>query len=264
MNLKVSVLITSYNHAPTLRRAIESVLMQRTAFDVQVIAVDDCSSDDSVAIIRQYQDKVTCVAFPDHYGMMRAYAVGLGRCEGQYIAVCDCDDYWTDPLKLAKQVDYMDVHPDVGLCVTDVMIQCGSTLTCSPQGGKITFDTLLKGTACIYAPSYMIRREALERWVDFEKFVRIGFKVWDYPLVLELIRHCKFHRLPFYGGVFVVNPESVTHTRSRGRRLRYVLGNHRIRAWYIFKYGCKVTTIMYLMYRFTRDCYSIIFRRWTN
>ena len=269
--MTVSVLITSYNHADTLRRAIDSVLMQQTSFEVQVIVVDDCSTDGSVEIIREYwnRDKVSCVEFKEHYGMMRAYAVGLARCEGEYILIADCDDFWVANDKLQRQVEFMAQFPDVSLCVTKVYTERNGQrhtmgVPASYINDHLTYDNLLRGNAYIHAQSYCFRRSALEQYVDFEKFIRLGFKVWDYPIVLELIRHTRFWCMDFYSAVFAKNEESVTQTLSRTRRFRYAMGNHWVRLYYIFKYGCKPGTFFYLIYRLCRDIYAVIFKTWNK
>jgi len=265
MTYKVSVLITCYNHVSTVRRAIDSVLAQVTTFPVQIIVCDDGSTDGSRGIIQEYYDNnlLSCIEFPQHLGMMKNYAVGLSRCKGEYISLCDADDWFYSHNKLQKQVEFMDAHDDVALSVHDVLVERGNNITSVRSTAPITFDTLLKGSACIYAQSYMIRRSDLMAHVDMDEFIRKGFHVWDLPIVLTLVRHYKLARMPeFYGSVFCIMDESVTHTRDRIKRLKYVIGNHKIRFDFIWRYGCKVSTVLYLLYRFVRDMISIILKRW--
>jgi len=242
--MKVSVITTAYNHQETLQRAIDSVRMQK-GVDIQHIVIDDTNTNN---------------------GMMETYRTALNRCRGDYIAFCDGDDYWIMKYKLRHQVDYMEKHRDCSLCITKVVTETKGkpeymTVTAKFINSNMSFDNLLKGNAFIYAPSYMIRRSDFDKYINFNEFMK--FNVWDYPIVLELIRHTKFHCLNVYSAVFTKNTESVTQTRSRKRRLKYVLGNHKIKWYYILKYGCKPTTIVYLIYRFIRDIYSLIFKRWT-
>ena len=262
--MMVSVLITSYNHASTLRRAIDSVLMQ-TGVVIQVVVIDDGSTDGSVEILREYYDKglISVLHNGEHYGMMVSYREGFKRCSGEYVAICDCDDFWLEKFKLQRQVEYMDANPDSGLCLTKVMTcdEHGNYLSGMRLPGEVTFDKLLRGNACVHAQSYLIRKSELDK-IDFQQFIDRGFLVWDYPLVLALSRSCRFHTMDFYSAVFVRSVESTTQTRSRLCRLRYVMGNYRIRWWYIGRYGCKVSTVCYLVYRLLRDIYAIIFKRW--
>jgi glycosyltransferase involved in cell wall biosynthesis len=200
--------------------------------------------------------------------MMRAYAVGLERCSGEYIAFCDCDDFWIDPLKLQKQVEFMDSETACGLCVTRVLTHgVGAFMGCQSAeyiNGHLTYDDLLKGTASIHAQGYYLRKSDFEKYIDFDKFIRLKFPVWDYPIVLELIQHTHFFCLDFYSAVYVKHVESVTNTHKRWKRFKYVMGNHRIRGYYILKYGCKPSTFCYLIYRLCRDIYAVIFKTWNK
>jgi len=264
----VSVLMTSYNHVESISKAI-SRLLQQTFKDYEIIIIDDGSIDDSKKIIRNYElrhDNVRAY-YERHSGLMQSYLKGFSKCEGKYIALCDCDDYWSDDDKLRKQVDYMESHSDCGLCFTKVYTETDElspmALSADTINKRMSFDTLLKGRASIHAQSYLIRKSVFDEYINFQRFVDLGFHVWDYPIVLELIKHTKFHCLDFYSAVWVKGKESVTSTTSRRRRVRYLLGNYRIKWHYIKKYGCKSGTKFYLIYRIKRDIYSIIFKRWT-
>lgn len=111
----VSVTCITYNHERFIREAIESFLMQETTFPFEIIIGEDCSTDGTRAIVEAY-----CRKYPDYIRMVTAeHNVGarlngirtrqLAR--GKYIAMCEGDDYWTDPLKLQKQVDFLEGHP---------------------------------------------------------------------------------------------------------------------------------------------------------
>ena len=269
MKPKVSVLITSYNHAPLLRRAIDSVLMQKVTFPVEVLVVDDCSADGSAEIILKYfkAGKVSCVLFPDHQGLMRTYCVGLGRCTGEYIATCDSDDFWTSEDKLQRQVEVMDEFPALSLCVTKVYTETDGvrkpmTVSASYINKHLAYDNLLKGNSFIYAQSYLLRQSALLRYVDFDRFVSLGFSVWDLPIVLTLSRNTKFICLDFYSAVYTKNAESVTNTHRRVKRFKYLMGNYKIRAYFILCYGCKLSTFIFVIYKLLRDITSVILKKW--
>lgn len=240
---KVSVITTAYNHQDTIQRAIDSVNMQ-VDVDFEHIIIDDTYT---------------------HNGMLRTYQEALRRCTGEYITFCDADDYWIHEYKLKWQVAYMDRFPDCGLCTTLVFTEDGDDSLPVPVSADyinehMSFDALLRGSAFIYAQSYMIRRNALEEHVDFSEFLK--FNTWDYPIVLDLINHTRFHCMNFYSAVYVKNQESATNTRRRVRRLKYILGNYRIKLYFIRKYGCKFSTLVYLVYKFARSLISIVLKRW--
>lgn len=275
MEPKVSVITCCYNQQDTIEQAIRSVREQESDFLIEHIISDDGSQDST---LRRVVDAVSTpfgsdihsmMFFHPHVGLMRNYEYALDWCTGEYIAFCDGDDYWRHPSKLQMQVDYMDEHPECGLCTTRVTKRTLGWFSLEPISTEdinknLSYDSLLKGTIPIHAQSYLIRRSVFDKYVRFNKFVQLGFKVWDLPIILELIQHSKFHCLDIVSAVFVKNPESTTNTESRKKRFKYLMNNYKIKSYYICKYGCKVSTIFYLIYKFIRDIYSIIFKRWSK
>lgn len=265
----IDVIIVSYNHAESIEKAIDSVL-QQTFKDFKIIIIDDGSTDGSVEIIKRYVSLNRRIEayFENHSGLMSTYQKGFSKCRGKYIAVCDCDDYWIDKDKLKKQVEYMENNDDCGLCFTKVYTKTKDSeltpmsISANDVNRNMSFDSLLKGNGHIHAQSYMIRKSIFDEYINFQHFVDIGFRTWDYPIVLELIRHIKFHCLDFYSAVWIKGVESVTRTRDRKRRFLYLLNNYKIKYHYIKKYSCEISTKLYLIYRIIRDAYSITFRRW--
>ncbi|MFN3555778.1 MAG: glycosyltransferase [Bacteroidales bacterium] len=110
----VSALMITYNHEPFIAQAIEGVLMQETNFKVELVIGEDCSTDGTRQICEtyaaQYPDQIRLLPSEKNLGMMPNFIRTLQACEGKYIALCEGDDYWTDPLKLQKQVDFLEVN----------------------------------------------------------------------------------------------------------------------------------------------------------
>ena len=92
----VSVVMTTYNHAPYLRQAIEGVLAQQTPFDVELVLGEDCSTDATPAICREYAERypgrVRLVTGPANVGWRANYRRTFEACRGRYVAYCDGDD----------------------------------------------------------------------------------------------------------------------------------------------------------------------------
>ncbi|MFZ3129536.1 MAG: glycosyltransferase family 2 protein [Desulfosporosinus sp.] len=119
----VSICCITYNHENFIADAIESFLMQKTDFDYEIVIHDDASTDKTAEIIRKYENKYPNKIRPI-YQTENQYSKGVNvgrlngeRANGKYIANCEGDDYWTDPFKLQKQVDYMEKSPECSLCV---------------------------------------------------------------------------------------------------------------------------------------------------
>ena len=263
MNPLVSILITSYNHGNYLTQAIDSVLMQKTDFDFEVIVVDDGSTDGSVKIIEDYLYKQFSIIpfFENHKGIMNTYLLGFSKCKGKYVALCDGDDYWTDPLKLQKQVDYMEENPLAGACFTRAIIKNWNDIeqeTTLPPN-KLNFSVMLKG-GHIFSPTMFIRLDCLKYFWHTLKNKR--FFIWDYPIYLYLTYYFSVGYLDDITAVYRKHEESFSNTKLRKRRIKYIFGLLRIKKYFILKYGCKLSTLSYVVYRFIRDIYSLIFKRW--
>jgi len=121
----------AFNHQAYIRECIDSILMQKTTFPVRICIHDDASTDQTAAIIREYQEaypniiwaylqEVNTFRHPDKIKLQSAYRSWMES--GKYIAMCEGDDYWLDPLKLQKQVQILEQNPDIFLCAHDVEI----------------------------------------------------------------------------------------------------------------------------------------------
>src|SRR6266851_2413988 len=121
--MEVSVLVTTYNHEKYIAQALDSVLMQETNFEYEIIIAEDCSIDQTRSIVVDFQrrnpGKIRLLLPEEHLGYgsgngIFAQAFELAR--GEYVALLDGDDYWISPQKLQKQVEFLKVHPECVLC----------------------------------------------------------------------------------------------------------------------------------------------------
>lgn len=122
--IMVSIICNSYNHENYIADAIEGFLMQKTNFGYEILIHDDASTDKTQEIIREYELKYPNIIKPIYQienqhskGVKISSTYNFPRMRGKYIALCEGDDYWIDPFKLQKQVDYMQKHPECSLCV---------------------------------------------------------------------------------------------------------------------------------------------------
>ena len=117
--LIVSVCIITYNHEKFIKRAIDSVLMQTTDYDVEIILGDDCSVDKTTIICQDYEKKYNNVHLlkrDKNIGMNANWMDTIRSATGKYIALLEGDDYWIDKNKLQKQVDFLENNKDYVLC----------------------------------------------------------------------------------------------------------------------------------------------------
>ncbi len=118
--MKLTVCMITYNHENYISEAIQSVLNQHANFQVQLVIGEDCSKDNTRTIcedfVKRYPDKILLLPATSNLGMAKNFLRTLQVCDGDYIAFLEGDDYWTDNLKLQKQVNFLKTNPDYSLC----------------------------------------------------------------------------------------------------------------------------------------------------
>lgn len=195
----VSIRCITYNHELYIRDALEGFVMQKTKFPFVAIVHDDASTDGTANIIREYADKYPDIIKPifeseNQYSKKDGTLTSImdKACEAtgaKYVAMCEGDDYWTDPLKLQKQVDFLESHPYYSMCFHNVNFydQCNSK-TIQRKGNyknnhiAPTHDIIMGGGAFCPTCSIVYRYEKLNKFPDFAK----KFSVGDYPLQIFL------------------------------------------------------------------------------
>ncbi|MFW6116142.1 MAG: glycosyltransferase [bacterium] len=133
--MKVSVMMVTYNHAKYIAQAIDSVLMQETDFPYELVIGEDCSTDGTREIVmdyqRRYPTKIRLLLSEQNLGARANGRRTQRACRGEYRAILEGDDYWTDPHKLQKQVDFLESHPECSMCYhnVEVLYEDGSRAT---------------------------------------------------------------------------------------------------------------------------------------
>src|SRR4051794_11773039 len=124
--MKLTVAMITYNHEPFIAQALDSILMQQVSFDHEILIGEDCSTDRTREIVRAYRqrypDKIRLQLPETNRGMMQNFVAVLAAARGDYVALLEGDDYWTAPDKLARQVAYLDAHPECAICFHDALM----------------------------------------------------------------------------------------------------------------------------------------------
>jgi glycosyltransferase involved in cell wall biosynthesis len=156
--LKLTLVSLSYNHGAFVKQAIESFINQKTNFDYEVIIANDCSTDGTADIIEEYAKQYPNIIKPilrkANIGIIENYLDAMSSAKSQYVAYCECDDYFTDPYKLQKQIDFLEAHSECSICFHKAEViyeddsgkkDCGIP-TSQDRFGKsiLTIDDLLK------------------------------------------------------------------------------------------------------------------------
>jgi glycosyltransferase involved in cell wall biosynthesis len=149
----VSVVMITYKHEAYIKQAIEGVLMQETNFEYELIISDDCSPDltkqvvDDIIANHKKGNKIKYFRHEKNVGMQNNSAFALLKCNAKYIAICEGDDYWIDPLKLQKQVDFLENNPNYSFCCHSYKIynQEKNILLNEIHPSNLKIDEKLKG-----------------------------------------------------------------------------------------------------------------------
>lgn len=220
-NILVSICCITYNHAPFIRKALDGFLMQQPPSCVQqgakmndwceILIHDDCSTDGTTEIVKEYAAKYPDVIFP-LYEEVNQYSKGVKvdfynykRARGKYIAYCEGDDYWTDPYKLQKQVDFLNENLDYSACFhrvkhhnvyTDEYLDDACTdFLKGNDGADITLDIFLK--KWYTQPLSLVFRTSM---YDFT--LPYTFKYYrDMHEIFYLLKNGKGYMFAFKGGV---------------------------------------------------------------
>lgn len=227
--IKVSVAMTTYNHEEFIAQAIESVLMQQTDFEYELIIGEDCSTDQTRNIVQEYAEKhpnlIKTLLHPHNLGPAHSpgkhnFVSVLEACQGDYIAILEGDDYWIDPYKLQKQVEFLEANEDY-------VLVCANALRTSDQNEFTTarlkhiqlgeFDFSIRD---LFLRNPVITLTVMFRNYLIKKFPEIFFVSYhgDWPLYMLLCQYGKGHFMNQVFGVYRSHNHSVIsqYTGQRG------------------------------------------------
>ena len=125
----LSICCVTYNHEKFIRPCLEGFVMQKTNFPFEIIVHEDASTDNTANIVKEYETKYPnlfrCVYQTENQFAKQNTLINIlfPMSKGKYIALCEGDDYWTDPYKLQKQIDFLETHPDFSICSTNAIVK---------------------------------------------------------------------------------------------------------------------------------------------
>lgn len=172
--MKLSVWVTAFNHEKYISQCLDSVLMQKTDFDYEIILGEDCSKDKTREIVKSYKekypDKITLFLPEKNIGMMNMDIATKKLCKGKYLALLNGDDYWTDDNKLQMQCNLLDSEPGTVMCyhkATVVNEDTGYSFETyfGEIDNELPLESLLNGYNPVMTPTVMVRNIfELEDW----------------------------------------------------------------------------------------------------
>jgi len=226
----VSICTITYNHEPFIGQCMDGVLMQKTSFPVEFLIHDDASTDDTAKIIREYETRHPDVV-KAIYQTENQWSKGVQiwskylfpKARGKYIALCDGDDYWTDPLKLQKQVDFLETHPDYTICGGKYRTLIMGQDTVNeyerpgidqyPQGRTVNFDDFFD-SYLFFTLTVCLRKECVD---NIQKYMWC----FDDTVYCAALDKGKGFLFPDYFGMYRLHPGGVNASKSRRERLQF-------------------------------------------
>ncbi|GGC02399.1 glycosyltransferase family 2 protein [Dyadobacter sediminis] len=230
--MKVSVCVPAYNHEKYIAQMLDGALMQQTRFPFEIVIGDDASTDATPAIIQKYMQenpgRIRAFLHSENQGPKepREFAGRnnvlqlLKACKGEYVAMCEGDDYWTDPLKLQKQVNFMDANPDFAMCHHNVTViyEDGSAphLFNNPEQKLIsTIEDILEDKWFMATASWLYRNYFLiNDFADWHAKAAAG----DWAVAIQLAANGKIRYLPEVMGVYRKHSAGLSNVHSRDNR----------------------------------------------
>ena len=237
----VSVCMTTYNHERYIAQAIESVLRQQTDFAVEVVVGEDCSTDNTLAICREYEakypDRVRVIVSERNIGMHANYRRTIEACRGEYVAMCDGDDWFSDPNKLQLQVDKLRAE-GAAMCYTRSERRSDHDSIIYPQGAlHTTFEDMLRLNTAENCTTLALRTKILEYYAEVEPQTK-GWRTDDLPMWLWFAATQKITAIDRVTAVHRVLATSVSHSEQWEKQLDFCYSLDSIMLWFDCRYNC--------------------------
>ena len=236
----VSVCMTTYNHEKYIAHAIESVLCQQTDFGVEVVIGEDCSTDNTLAICRDYEarypDRVRVVTCQTNVGMHANYRRTIEACRGEYVAMCDGDDWFSDENKLHKQIVEL-TRTGATMCYTRSERRADDGSVIYPTGRlHTTFNEMLVLNTAENC-TVVARRDLILRYYAEVQPETKGWLTDDLPMWLWFSARQKITAIDCVTAVHRVLATSVSHSRQWQKQLDFCYSLDSIMLWFDENYN---------------------------
>lgn len=242
-NVLVTILCMTYNQELYIRKCLDGFVNQKTNFIFEAVIHDDASTDQTISIIQEYAEKHSAIIRPiyesenqysKHDGSL--YEILKANMRGKYIAFCEGDDYWTDPYKLQKQVDFLETHREYGLVYTNVDFYFQAQdkfekcyITSGKKAHSKSFLEHLTNAGYIAPCTWLVRKE-------YVYLPQHGYVDGTFPLALDIWAKSDIYFMDESTTVYRVLNESASHSRDLDKQYKFRLGIFQIQKDYMEKY----------------------------
>ena len=214
--IMLSTVVCTHNRATLLKEALDSIFKQRVDFPMEVIVSDDCSTDNTVAMLDEIKGEhpqLRINVTPENYGPGGNWASAMKLVQGKYVAFLDDDDFWTDEYRMQNMVIYLEEHPSVDVAYTNGYYinkngKKRNPITW-PREGFPDLHMMWRGEQpCISLDMMVVRTKVLNESVCYDDYIKLRFPTQDWNTNMLLL----FHKAQF---AFLENP-SVAVRQSFG------------------------------------------------
>lgn len=222
----VSACVITYNQKNFIRNCLEGVIAQEMKFSYEIVISDDCSSDGTFEICLEYAlkypDLIRIIKRDENIGMIGNWRETIYSCRGKYIALCEGDDYWTDPFKLKKQVGFMEANPGYSICFHNVSIfdEINRVMLADNITRRVNETTDITDLAIgnyIHTPSVLLRNDVkIPEWF---KEVTLG----DWSLYMLQCGNRKIKKLEDVMAVYRISATNYWSSKSKEYRINSTL-----------------------------------------
>ena len=238
----------TYNHGDYIEKTINGFISQKTSFPFEIIIGDDFSTDETPAIISRYYIDNKSIITPILRGKNIGGRHNLINCleiaKGDYIALCEGDDYWIDDLKLQKQFDILETKTEIGLVWTDIDFndqQKGKYIKSVFKTNHLpvfdNFEQILINKP-FFAPSTWLFRK--EYSILFHKYATRGYIDGTFPFILDLFKTTRILYINDVTGVYNKRIESVSNDLSSIKRFQFAKSVYKIQIDYANDYNASL------------------------
>ncbi len=230
-NIFVSICCSTFNHEKFIACALDGFLMQKTEFAVEILINDDCSEDKTSEILKNYEKRYPGL-FNITYQSENQFSKGIKpfsqmlfpKARGKYIALCEGDDFWTDPLKLQKQVDFLEMNKDYSMCFhrCKIVDENGSELESIVfnhlEEKDFSGEDILKKWS-VPTASVLFRSEFVDQIKD--RGTKNGYYYGDTPMFLTLLDNGKAHCFQECMSAYRVHKGGISRDESPKKFIRW-------------------------------------------